>query len=169
MGRLHLSIKMLGDGEAAPAQFFAALRIYAAFAARPKRAVSRAGLRFGFGCRLRGLSSKPFTCPKKKDTPRRVLLFGFRRPEGGSTLLITMLVRNEFALRQGFGPSAQNACTAHRHRPTVWGPGPVCPQNCSPVSPSRKVRFAAAFFMLTHKKRNPSHPPSPINKRQQRR
>ena len=47
--------------------------------------------------------------------------------------MITMLGRNEFALRQGFGPSAQNTCTAHRRRPTVWGPGPVCPRNCPPV------------------------------------
>ena len=39
-GRLHPSeIQMLGVGKAAPAQFFAALRIYAALAARPRRAV----------------------------------------------------------------------------------------------------------------------------------
>ncbi len=69
--------------------------------------------------------------------------FGFRRPEGGSTILIEMLRRSEFAIsalsaarravalrnaaaaavRQGFGPAAQNACTAQKRRPAVRGPG----------------------------------------------
>ncbi|RHR07450.1 hypothetical protein DWX58_11380 [Pseudoflavonifractor sp. AF19-9AC] len=76
---------MLGVGKAAPAQFSAALRIYAALAARPRRAVLWAGLRFGFGCRPKDLFSKLFTRFKKKDTLRSVFLFGFRRLEGGFT------------------------------------------------------------------------------------
>ena len=68
--------------------------------------------------------------------------FGFRRPEGGATLLIEMLRRSEFAIyalsaarravtlrnaaaaavRQGIGPAAQNACQAQKRRLAVRGP-----------------------------------------------
>ena len=36
-----------------------------------------------------------------------------------------MLGGSEFRLHQGFVPQAQNACTAQKRRPTVWGPGLV--------------------------------------------
>ena len=48
-----------------------------------------------------------------------------RRPGAASTLWIQMLGRSKFALRQGFGPLAQNACTAQMRRPAVRAP-------CSP-------------------------------------
>ena len=49
--------------------------------------------------------SNPRRVTKKKDTLKRVLLFGFRWPEAASTLtlLFQMLGRSEFALCQGFG------------------------------------------------------------------
>ena len=48
-GGSTLSIKMLGDGKAAPAQFSATLRIYAALAARPRRAVVTSWVAIWFG------------------------------------------------------------------------------------------------------------------------
>ena len=92
------------------------------------------------------VGSIPTSSSKKKDTRKRVFLFGFCRPESGSTLLIEMLGRSEFALRQGFGPAAQNACTAQKRRPTVWGPGPACPRNGLPVSKQKIIRKNNLLF-----------------------
>ncbi len=38
----------------------------------------------------------------KRHAEKRVFLFGFRRPEGGSTRLLQLLGRSKFALCQGF-------------------------------------------------------------------
>ncbi len=75
--------------------------------------------------------SNPRRVTKKKDTLRRVLLFGFRRLKSASTLLLKMRGANELPLRQGFGPKAQNACTAQKRRPAVRGPVAACPQSRS--------------------------------------
>ena len=76
---------MLGDGEATPAQFSATLRIYAALAARPRKAVSEAGLRFGFGCRYERCSRTVHHF-KKKDTYGRVL-FCTSQARGGQPFI----------------------------------------------------------------------------------
>lgn len=46
------------------------------------------------------------------------------------------------------GHRAQNACTAHRRRPTVWGPGPVCPRNCPPVPRRSKRHITCSDFFI---------------------
>ncbi len=58
-----------------------------------------------------------------------------------------MLGGNEFRLRQGFGPLAQNACTARMRRPTVWGPMFDCIYTVSMFRAGAGVlSLAPAFF-----------------------
>ena len=73
-----------------------------------------------------------FQLQKERHAEKRAFLFGFRRPLAASTLRrFYMLGANKLPLRQGFGPKAQNACTAQKRR------GPEGPLGGSPVNRSK--------------------------------
>lgn len=58
-----------------------------------------------------------------------------------------MLGGNQFRLRQGFRPD-ENACTAHKRRPTVWGPNPYWHPYCFDEIARSKRYIACSDFLL---------------------
>ena len=79
--------------------------------------------------------SNPFSRTKKKDTLRRVFLFGFRRPEGRlHPVDFKCSGTAEPPLRQGFR-SGENTCTPQKRR------GPEGPLGCSPI-PFRNFKLS---------------------------
>ena len=79
-------------------------------------------------------------CSTKKDILRDVLFCGFRRLLGGSTHLIAMLGRSEFALRRGFA-QGQNARTPQKHRrPDLRTERAVC-SVCREIALTAHLRY----------------------------
>ena len=67
--------------------------------------------------------------------------FGVPPPRGRlHPSVIEMPGRKEFALCQGFGPRAQNACTAQKRRPAVRGHSAANPQSCPPIPKPQEIR-----------------------------
>jgi hypothetical protein len=93
---------------------------------------------FGYEPKGRGFESLQ---PYQKEKHRyAVLFFLVSLPRG-----FNMLGGSEFRLRQGF--AAQNACTAHQRRPTVWGPCRLLTLACGLMR--RGMRGERAFFVNT--------------------